>query len=57
MVLLIVGRRITGRVKLGEIFVLRFRVDQRVLEVDDLPDAIALDHREGTLVFAATTHG
>src|SRR5437868_15235182 len=48
MPIAIAGRWKTGFGKLGEIFVLRFRVDQRVLEVRDLPDAIALDHSKRT---------
>jgi hypothetical protein len=41
------GRWETGGVKLGFIVVFRFRIDHRVLEVHDLPDAIPFDHREG----------
>jgi hypothetical protein len=46
MVLSIVGRWKTGGVPLGDIVIFRFRVDHRVLEMRNLPDAIALDHRE-----------
>jgi hypothetical protein len=40
------GRGKTGDVPLGFIVILRFRVYHRVLEVRNLPDAIALDHRK-----------
>jgi hypothetical protein len=51
------GRGKTGDVPLGFIVILRFRVYHRVLEVCNLPDAIALDPVEEALVLAATTHG
>jgi hypothetical protein len=36
----------TGGVELGDIVILRLRVDHRVLEVRNLPIAVALDHRK-----------
>ena len=42
----IAGRWKTGVGELGEIDILRLRVDHGVLEVHNLPDAIALDHRK-----------